>query len=58
MLVVVRDSQSREISEVLAGFRNVRIKVSMVEIPESEDWGTADSLRHLRGKIKVSEIRG
>ena len=55
--MVVRDSQSREISDVLAGFRNVKIKFSMVEIPEAEDWGTADSLRHLRGKIKVNGVR-
>ena len=32
---------------------NVRIKLDMVGIPDNEDWGTAESLRHIKDKIKV-----
>ncbi len=59
--MVVRETQSRQISEVLEGFQThhgVRMKFSLVEIPDQEDWGTADSLRHLRTKVKVSSHMG
>ena len=52
--MVVRDGQVGEVSAVLEGFGNLRIKPQVESIPESEDWGTADSLRHLRARIKVS----
>ena len=55
--MVVRETESRAVLEVLnqlvSGAGGVRLAFSLVPIPDSEDWGTADSLRHLRGKLKV-----
>ena len=54
----MRESQSRRVSEALEEFHTqygVRMKFSLVEIPDQEDWGTADSLRALRTKIKVGD---
>ncbi len=52
-LVVVRDSEASAVSEVLSSLRELRIKLRTVTIPETEDWGTADTLRHIRSKIHV-----
>ena len=55
-LVVVRESFSQAVSDVLEGFRlqhGVRLNLSVVGIPDAEDWGTADSLRHIKHRIKV-----
>ena len=57
-IVVVRESCSQQMTEVLEGFQSqqgVRLKFSLVEVPEQEDWGTADSLRALRGRVKVGD---
>ena len=35
----------------------VKIKLDFVTIPAGEDWGTADSLRHIREKIKVRLLK-
>lgn len=54
-IVVVRESSSRQVMEVLEGFHSqqgVQLKFSLLEVPEQEDWGTADSLRALRGRVK------
>ena len=56
-VVVVREMESRAVHDVLnqlvSNGGGVRLAFSIVAIPDSEDWGTADSLRHLRGKLKV-----
>ena len=55
-LVVVRDSHQHVISEVLEGLQRrhgVHLSFVLCDIPEQEDWGTADSLRHIRSKVKV-----
>ena len=55
--MVVRDSQHRDVSECLDRLRNhygVGLNLSLCDIPEQEEWGTADSLRHIRSKVKVS----
>ena len=54
--MVVRESFSQAVSDVLEGFRlqhGVRLNLSVVGIPDAEDWGTADSLRHIKHRIKV-----
>lgn len=54
---MVREMESRAVHDVLnqlvSNGGGVRLAFSIVPIPDSEDWGTADSLRHLRGKLKV-----
>ena len=55
-LVVVRDSQHHVISQALEGLQTrhgVHLNFILCDIPDQEDWGTADSLRHIRLKIKV-----
>lgn len=56
-MVVVREAESRVVSEVLNQIvSGGGLAFSLVPIPDSEDWGTADSLRHIRGKLKVRVI--
>ncbi|CAI8013772.1 Translation initiation factor eIF-2B subunit gamma [Geodia barretti] len=52
-VVVVREKESSSVLEVLNQFGGVTLQFSLVCIPDSEDWGTADSLRHIRGKLKL-----
>ena len=52
-VVVVREKESGDVLEVLNQLEGMTLQFSLVRIPDSEDWGTADSLRHLRGKLKV-----
>ena len=58
-VVVVRESAARAVSEVLDRFHSsggVRMRFSVAEIPDQEDWGTADSLRAIKTRVKVGEI--
>ena len=49
---MVREAESRAVSEILNQLvSGGELAISLVTIPDSEDWGTADSLRHLRGKV-------
>ncbi len=50
---MVRDSAVGAVSDALSNLGGLRIKLSTVSIPDAEDWGTADSLRHIRNKIHV-----
>lgn len=55
-LVVVRDSERHVISEALERLQGrsvVHLSFILCDIPDQEDWGTADSLRHIRSKVKV-----
>lgn len=55
-LVVVRDSDRHVISEALEGLQTrhgVHLNFVLCDIPDQEDWGTADSLKHIRSKVKV-----
>ena len=55
--MVVREAEHRSVSEVLNQFISstwgVRLDFSIVQISDSDDLGTADSLRFLRNKLKV-----
>ena len=56
---MVRESAARAVSEVLDRFHStggVRMRFSVAEIPDQEDWGTADSLRAIKTRVKVGEI--
>ncbi|XP_060075039.1 translation initiation factor eIF-2B subunit gamma-like [Ylistrum balloti] len=48
-IVVVLDSQAAEIRKALVG---VKLRLDLVSIPDANFWGTADSLRYLKDKIK------
>ena len=58
-VVVVREVESRDVHDALdqlVSGGGVRLSFSIVAVPDIEDWGTADSLRYVRGKLKVSFI--
>ena len=52
-LVVVLESTRADIEKALVEICDVKIKLDFVAIPDSQDWGTADALRHIRDRIKV-----
>lgn len=58
--MVVRDAESRAVLDVLnqlvIGMEGVHLAFSLVQIPDGDDWGTADSLRFMRGKLKVMYV--
>ena len=55
-VIVVRESEASNVLEVLNILGCDGFEFSPLHIPDNEDWGTADSLRQLRGKLKASSI--
>ncbi|KAL5017042.1 hypothetical protein ScPMuIL_006631 [Solemya velum] len=51
-IVIVLDSFSAEVQKVLLEICNVKIRLDFVSIPDNDYWGTADSLRYVKDKIK------
>ena len=52
--VVVSESSSQQINEALSELctaNSSKISLQFEEIPDNEDWGTADTLRHLKVKV-------
>lgn len=54
-IVIVLQSTLNEIQKTLVDIHGVKMKLIFEPIPDN-DLGTADSLRNLKGKIKVSFI--
>ena len=54
--VVVRASDAKAVSSVLEGLSigAVRLRFTVCEVANDYELGTADALRTLRGRIKVS----
>ncbi len=52
-LVVVLESTRMDIEKALVEICDVKMKLDFVTIPDCQDWGTADSLRHISHRIKV-----
>lgn len=48
-IVIVLDSSAADIRKALVG---VKIKLDFVSIPDANYWGTADSIRHIKDKVK------
>lgn len=53
MIVVVFDAYEAEIRKVLRENCGVTIKMEFVGIPHTEEWGTAETLLHIRDRIQV-----
>lgn len=51
--MIVQETHLADIRSALVEQCEVKIKLDFVTIPANEDWGTADSLRHIKDKIKV-----
>ena len=56
-IVIVQEAHLADIRSALEEQCEVKIKLDFVTIPAGEDWGTADSLRHIRDKIKVRLLK-
>lgn len=50
--MIVLDSSAADIRKALVG---VKIKLDFVSIPDANYWGTADSIRHIKDKVKVMD---
>ena len=52
IIIVVLESTATELYQILTSICDPKVKLDLVTIPDA-DMGTADSLRHIRDKIKV-----
>lgn len=53
-IVIVLDSYCAEAQKLLVEICGVKMRLDFVSIPDQAYMGTADSLRHIKDKIKVS----
>ena len=53
VIVVVLESAHRQIRHVLQEVCHPRITIDFVTVPDEQDRGTADTLRHLAGLKKI-----
>ncbi|XP_076353550.1 eukaryotic translation initiation factor 2B subunit gamma [Tachypleus tridentatus] len=54
-IVIVPETAKNEVSEARIDTK-VDMKLDIVTIPSSEDWGTAESIRYIKDKIKVDVL--
>ncbi|XP_064605278.1 translation initiation factor eIF2B subunit gamma-like isoform X2 [Liolophura sinensis] len=52
-LIIVLESQLAEIQRAVSDAGDLRLRLEYVPIPDNSNWGTADSLRHIREKVKT-----
>lgn len=50
VIIVVAEADKSAVQDIVSNDQEV--KVEIVTIPKNEEWGTADSLRHIRDRIK------
>ncbi|ESO92323.1 hypothetical protein LOTGIDRAFT_206598 [Lottia gigantea] len=55
VIIIALESSVNEIHRSLSNC-NIKIKLDVVPIPDNEDWGTAESLRYIRDKIKTDVL--
>ena len=58
--MVVRSSQLKPVSErleKLEGSGEVRLHFSVAEVSDDDELGSADTLRSLRGRVKVNHLQ-
>lgn len=55
-IVVVLESTRGDLMQAINSAGNLNISLDYVNIPDEEDWGTADSLRHIAHKIKTDVL--
>ena len=52
-IIVVPETALANIQKALTEVCEVKMRLDFVAIPAAEDWGTADTLRHIKDKIMV-----
>ncbi|CAH1772663.1 unnamed protein product [Owenia fusiformis] len=55
VILVVTETYKQDFQKVLE-MCDLKLKLDIVPIPDEEDWGTADSLRHIKDKIKTDVL--
>ncbi|XP_072172855.1 translation initiation factor eIF2B subunit gamma-like [Diadema setosum] len=55
-IIVTLDSVGKDLRQKLKSCGEIKLELDVVTIPSDEDWGTADSLRHIRDKIKTDVL--
>ncbi|KAK3599909.1 hypothetical protein CHS0354_022494 [Potamilus streckersoni] len=55
-IVVVLDSFATEAQKVLTEICDVKMRLDFIGIPDTEYWGTADVLRHIKDRIKTDVL--
>lgn len=53
IIIIVLDSALTQFHQILPNVCNQKLKLDFITIPDDEDMGTADALRHIRDKIEV-----
>ena len=53
IIIIVLDSAVTKFHQILPSVCNPKLKLDFVTIPDDEDMGTADALRHIKDKIEV-----
>ncbi|XP_078658675.1 translation initiation factor eIF2B subunit gamma-like isoform X1 [Branchiostoma floridae x Branchiostoma belcheri] len=53
VIIIALESTSHDIRQALAAMCDVKVSLDIVGIPDDKDWGTADSLRHIKDKIQT-----
>lgn len=56
VIVVVLESEKMSISQAISTSCETEMKIEVVSIADNSAMGTADSLRHLKDKIKVIQL--
>ncbi|XP_066305036.1 translation initiation factor eIF2B subunit gamma-like [Branchiostoma lanceolatum] len=53
VIIIALESTSHDIRQALTALCDVKVSLDIVGIPDDADWGTADSLRHIKDKIQT-----
>ena len=53
VIIITFESVKRDLIQALQSVSELSIRLDIVTIPSDDDWGTAESLRFIRDKIKV-----
>ena len=53
IIIIVLDSAVTKFHQILPSVCNPKLRLDFVTIPDDEDMGTADALRHIKDKIEV-----
>lgn len=55
-IIITLESVGKDLRQKLKSCGDIKLELEIVTIPNDEDWGTAESLRHIRDKIKTDVL--
>ncbi|XP_041475354.1 translation initiation factor eIF-2B subunit gamma-like isoform X2 [Lytechinus variegatus] len=56
VIIITLESFGKDLRQKLKSCGETKLELDIVTIPNDEDWGTAESLRHIRDKIKTDVL--